>query len=124
MNIAIITFSDFNTNYGSILQSYALKVFLESNGHNVIFIRYREYNKSKRQYSVRCLLRKYAIRIYYAIHHNRLKKRRDSFSAFIKQNIPHTSLFTSEVDLEKSLDRYDAYICGSDQIWNPANTNF
>ena len=45
MKIAIITFSDFNTNYGSILQAFALKCFLQTYGHEVVFIRYREYNK-------------------------------------------------------------------------------
>lgn len=44
-NIAIITFSDFNTNYGSMLQALSLKIYLEGFGHRVVFIKYREFNE-------------------------------------------------------------------------------
>lgn len=119
MKIAIITFSDFNTNFGSILQSLALKTFLESEGHEVTFIRYREFHSHKPD-SLLLRIRIFLIRIYYMIYHNERKRRITNFRNFIDANLPHTRLFTSEEDLEMNLESYDAYICGSDQIWNIA----
>lgn len=43
MKIAIITFSDFNTNYGSMLQSFSLGHYLKKQGHDVVWIKYREF---------------------------------------------------------------------------------
>ena len=118
MNIAIITFSDFNTNYGSILQAFALKFFLQEHGHKVTFIKYREYNKFI-THSFKSRIKKYAVKAYHLLYTEQEKKRRSQFKAFIQSNIPHTHLYTSEQDLESNLnENFDAYICGSDQIWN------
>ena len=46
MKAVIITFSDFNTNYGSMLQAFSMKNFLEKQGLEVEFIRYREFHTS------------------------------------------------------------------------------
>lgn len=117
MKIAIITFSCMNTNYGSILQAYSLKRFLESLGHNVEFIKYREFHKTYPQ-NFSSLIKYLFIHLYKFLYFFRLKKREYSFVEFIEKNLPHTRLFTSEKDLENGLGVYDAYICGSDQIWN------
>ena len=117
MNIAIITFSDFNTNYGSILQALALRTFLESEGHVVTFIKYREFHpiqKGSIVNSLRCL----CINIYNWLYRNQKNKRTRNFREFIDAHLPHTRLYTSEEDLEQNLELFDAYICGSDQIWN------
>ena len=53
MRIAIITFSDFNTNYGSMLQAFSLKLYLERRGHKVVFIRYREFNDPPKSDSIK-----------------------------------------------------------------------
>lgn len=118
MNIAIITFSDFNTNYGSILQSFALKFFLQQHGHNVTFLRYREFNKQPKRTFISCI-RSYVVKAYYYMHKKQIQRRKNSFSSFIQNYIPHTKLYTSEKDLETNLPNvFDAFICGSDQIWN------
>lgn len=117
MNIAIITFSDFNTNYGSILQALALKTFLESEGHKVKFIKYREFHSTTPAgiYNKVCSL---LVKLYYWLYRAERKKRYENFRAFIDENLDHTRLFTSEEDLKKHLEPFDAYVCGSDQIWN------
>lgn len=118
MKIAIITFSDFNTNYGSILQAFALKCFLQNYGHEVVFIRYREYNKIHYN-TFKDYLKKQLINLYYLLHTSRISNRRQNFIKFIDAEIPHTRLYTSEEDIEQNLTLdFDAYICGSDQIWN------
>lgn len=117
MNIAIITFSDFNTNYGSILQAFALKTFLESEGHSVTFIKYREFNSSSTKFSIN-QIRSILIKAYYWIYRSEKKRRTYNFKQFIDEYLKHTRLYTSEEDLEQNLESFDAYICGSDQIWN------
>ena len=52
-NIAIITFSDFNTNYGSMLQALSLKIYLEGFGHRVVFIKYREFNEPVKEKKIK-----------------------------------------------------------------------
>jgi len=116
MKIAIITFSDFNTNYGSILQTYALKMFCESLGHEVVNIRYREFNDI--HYSLVGKLKSSARSLYNCLFSRRREERYSNFQRFINQHISHTELFTSEEILEKHLPVFDAYVCGSDQIWN------
>lgn len=119
MNIAIITFSDFNTNFGSILQALALKSFLQSEGHKVTFIRYREFHSYKSG-SLVGDIRSLLIKFYYFLHRSERKKRVQNFRTFIDLHLNHTRLFSSEDDLEQNLDTFDAYVCGSDQIWNIA----
>lgn len=117
MNIAIITFSDFNTNYGSILQALALKTYLMSEGHSVTFIRYREFHNSETR-GLYNKVKSVLIKIYMYIYRKERAERQYNFRKFIDKHLSHTRLFTSEVDLEHNLQHFDAYICGSDQIWN------
>ena len=52
---------------------------------------------------------------------SRLKslKRKKNFDIFSKKNIKSTlKLYRSNEDLKRNLPEADAYICGSDQIWN------
>ena len=117
MNIAIITFSDFNTNYGSILQALALKTFLESEGHKVTFIKYREFHSIKAS-GIYSKIRSACIKIYYWFYRKEKEQRALNFQTFIDENLEHTRLYTSEEDLKNHLETFDVYICGSDQIWN------
>lgn len=118
MKIAIITFSDFNTNYGSRLQAYSLANFLKRNGHQVEFIRYREFNKSPKPISFRQIASLVATKLIKIIDANNRKKRNISFNKFSEKFLNHTELYTSNEDLKNNLIEYDCYICGSDQIWN------
>lgn len=118
MRIAIITFSDFNTNFGSILQALALKSFLQSEGHEVTFIRYREFHPSSHQETLMGRIRSLLIKLYYFLYRGESRSRALNFRTFIDNHLNHTRLYTSEKDLESNLEDFDAYICGSDQIWN------
>lgn len=117
MNIAIITFSDFNTNYGSILQAVALKTYLEKKNHNVTFIRYREFNKIKTK-SLRSKFKYVAIKLHTLLNIKQKKNRETSFRKFINDNLNHTKLYTDSKLMQQELNYFDTYICGSDQIWN------
>lgn len=121
MNIGVITFSDFNTNYGSMLQALSMKIYLENIGHNVTFIRYREYNKpiSKQGINiVKCFVRRNLLLMYTWLHRADRYKTIANFQEFQNTFFKYTKLYTSNEELSQMEEKFDAVICGSDQIWN------
>ncbi len=123
MKIGILTFHAAH-NYGAVLQAYGTQEYLRSLGHDVEVIDYRpEY-----------LMIPYKLidskRVIYASPVKTLKRllgeimifrrlflRYVRFNKFIKQR-----LNLSEKVLDVIPPDYDAYIFGSDQIWNPKIT--
>lgn len=122
VRVAIITFSDFNTNYGSMLQALSLKLQLEKLGHDVQFIKYREFNKPIKSGNIKenviSFVRRNALNIIININKNRIKETESNFENFRSNYLKHTKLYTSNDSLKNNLEEFDCYICGSDQIWN------
>ncbi len=123
MKIAVITFSDFNTNYGSMLQAFALKTYLEGLGHQVTFIKYREFNKDlnkgkKLKERVVLFAKKTILSVYALLKRKDIKSTKENFCSFKKEYFQYTPLYTSNEELRDKLEQFDCYICGSDQIWN------
>lgn len=123
MNIRIITLP-LHTNYGGILQNYALCKVLSCNGHNVKSIKWtgkdftlsnfrkplvylkRFFNKQEIGYEKRMNLE-------YPIISEKLYR-------FVQKHIPQTEeTFTSEAELNAYLKKQsiDTIVYGSDQIW-------
>lgn len=118
-------------NHGASLQEYALLFFLNSNGFEAKTIRYKppylsnhfnflfinnpKFDKFllKQLY----LLAKLPGRIR-GLRHKRV------FDNFSKKHIPGDKIkYRSNEELVKNLPLADAYICGSDQIWNSIYEN-
>lgn len=117
--VAILSLYYHNFNYGGILQSYALQKAVSSMGIDVVQISYdlmSGYQKSffsKMKYFLKKPIR-YAYRKIAFPNIIDLENRILEFA----EKIPHTKVVT--VDNIKRLEKeYDAFICGSDQIWNP-----
>lgn len=122
MKIGILTFHCAH-NYGAVLQCYATQEFLRSLGHEVEIINYRpEY-----------LLRPYRLFDkgnitrggFKRLHKNILQEliifptrysRWKVFQRFINKRLSLSKPFT---ELSSVPNTYDAYIIGSDQVWNP-----
>lgn len=122
MKIGILTLP-LHTNYGGILQAYALQTILERMGHEVKVI---EQQQKKRPlwkmpiiYSKRVIrnLRGCKCPIFYE---QKMKKElpilRQFTNKFIKEYI-HIITYKSLNSINQN--EYDAYIVGSDQIWRP-----
>ena len=116
MKIGIITFH-WATNYGAVLQAYALQTFLIKLGHDVKIIDYmpRSYGKS----FVKCfvgkrpwLIKKKLIEYF----------KEQPFIKFRKKYLNLTVRYNSLQELKMNPPECDVYICGSDQIWNPSFT--
>lgn len=133
MNLAIIT-QPLDTNYGGILQNYALQQVLKKMGHNVTTIRHKNPGKSLveewkgwMKYSVlHCVYPDRYEKPQIVISAGDKSKIRKYTNAFIDKYIDCTALIESHEGFVKLNDAgYDAFIVGSDQCWRPKyNTEF
>lgn len=117
--VAILTFHH-TTNYGAVLQTYALQTVIEKLGNKCTVVDYRcplvESNFNKLHF--------YNFRnpfnyIKYRLNINYYLEKFDNFNDFIDQNIKLTK--TTYYNKKELLDldfMFDKFVCGSDQIWN------
>ena len=109
MRIGIITLGGAN-NYGSKLQAYALQTVLRNQGHSsvVLPVQYNKKNKGALK-----VLESPVRFLFEAIKEKK-------FAPFCARHFQSSGIEPSRVsDFLKSDSGFDAYICGSDQIWNP-----
>lgn len=123
MKIVILTLP-LHTNYGGILQCYALQKVLIRMGHDVKVLSRPKYG---RLHFIRYPLEicKRIFRHYFLGDKNHIFKNYDeiarkSIDNFIKRNIDYYKCRNWAVGVVKN---YDAIVVGSDQIWRPAYSN-
>ena len=120
MKIGILTFHC-AVNYGAVLQAYGLQEYLRSLGHEVyvidyrpdyLTVPYRPFKYSSGSYSSVIQRIKGLVRacLVYPI----CRKRNKNFSGFINKELKLYKL-----DFDNRFNDFDAFIFGSDQIWNP-----
>lgn len=117
MKIGIMTFH-WATNYGAVLQAYALQEYLKSMGHSVEIINYKP-----RQYDYSWLKNLRHPRN--LIHLDKIIKTRRKeklLSVFRMKYLQMTDRYYSITELRKNANNYDILISGSDQILNPSFT--
>jgi len=113
MKIGIMTFH-WATNYGAILQAYALQTYLSQHGHDTKIIDYLPYAYEKK------LIRCFNIKRPWWIPHNILEYRKElRLNEFRSKYLKLSKRYQAKEDLKNDPPAYDVYICGSDQIWNP-----
>lgn len=120
MKIGIVTFHAAR-NYGAVLQAYALQTHLAQAGHEPFLIDY-EYRFERRRHGLsRWIGRTPRKTAGLAI----VELLNLPFVVFQKAylNTGHTH-YTDYRQLQLAPPEADAYVCGSDQIWNPAHTQF
>jgi hypothetical protein len=133
MKIAILT-QPLRTNYGGILQAYALQTVLQRRGHEVIVINraYQDYPSIKLLYRRVGSILKSLIRRYiqgkkeYIIMNPFSSLFRTKWDGYIIQPFVKNKICQSpELRNSESMKRYfakqkfDCYIVGSDQVWRP-----
>lgn len=121
MKVGIITFHA-SHNYGSMLQAYALQQVVTALGHDCEIINFR--TERQRQY-YKPFWAEYPRlkKISFFIRHPRLSynayRKHCLFERFIKDNFRLSSEeYSNYNELQQKAQGYDAYISGSDQIWN------
>lgn len=114
MKIGIMTFH-WATNYGAVLQAYALQEYLTQLKNDVEIIDYVPF--TQRKGLMKCFVSRNFLTV---------KKKLKGYLKEVKIRkfrIEHLKLsthkYSSNAELCSNPPQYDAYICGSDQIWNP-----
>ena len=121
MKAGIVTINDDN-NYGNKLQNYAVQIFLENNNIDVKTIKnmpnINNKEKSKLKYYKK-RLRNHLHKIKMGLKNiNKPNKRKKKFLEFNKENIKFTKLVFN-INNKNIVKKYDYFIAGSDQVWNP-----
>jgi hypothetical protein len=126
MKIGIITLP-FNSNYGGLLQAFALQTVLKQMGHEVWSV-----NRRNRIMPFKFKVLSSTNRLIKSVISGKMGVIRSWATAkeelvidqhtnrFLSENIQTTDFLKSESDFEKlSRYKFDAYVVGSDQVWRP-----
>ena len=126
MKIGVLTFHGAH-NYGSVLQAYATCRLLSKWGHDVQIINLRNqaqkdaYRILKPIQSISSIPHRFFTLIIYP----QLKTRFNHFERFINKVLPITEIeFRNSAQLRDCIFDFDAFITGSDQVWNPSCQDF
>lgn len=119
-------------NHGASLQAYALMSYLQKIGHEVEIIDYKPDYLSNHYKLLAISNPAWEKNILTKLIYLMLKmperlnslKRKKSFDSFTKQHLNITcKRYHSNEELRNDLPKGDAFICGSDQIWNSLHKN-
>ncbi len=119
--VGIITFHRVY-NYGAVIQAYALQKILEAYDYDAEVI---DFSKDKQLDYTNIISRKNGLKrflktllLFPVISKRMVRKKR--FDSFLNQKvIMSKERYAHETELNKIDCKYDVFICGSDQVWNP-----
>lgn len=113
MKIGILTFH-WATNYGAVLQAYALQTYLESIGHEAMIVDYKPliYDINLKNFIFQRQWKD--IKAF-----NELRKKERDIVSFRSKYLHLTRRFITIKELDGRLDSFDVIISGSDQVLNP-----
>lgn len=121
MKICTITCSN-AVNYGARLQAYALATYLIKQGHEVEVIDYRPTYMdfyTKKWYWPRKSIKEWVKLLWQFRQRATAIRRHAAIEHFSKEYLPLTTQVYHNInELRKNSPQADAYIAGSDQIWN------
>ncbi len=124
MKIAILTWVSGTSNYGSVLQAYALQEYLKSLGFDVTVLNYKPLMEDAifpPKYKL--YWTKTKDKVHRVVHKNIkmqsiLKRTQLVCDEFVSHNIALSAPLQGIKGLERVANEYDVFICGSDQIWS------
>lgn len=129
--VAILTLFYRNYNYGGVLQGYALKKTIEKeSGNTVDILRYKDgknpiYSnviEQSKQYGFKAFFSKIFEKILEKcsfIINRKIGTRFAKFDQFIDECVNKDGVEYTDDNISQTLEKYDTYISGSDQVWNP-----
>ncbi len=120
MKVGIITEYCKSKNYGGNLQAYALCKYLNSiDGVIAEQIQYRNTSQNKIKANIKGVIMSYLMRLNPADKYiaKKLEQRAQVIYKF-NQKIPHSEKIYTDDDISDCVKKYDAFITGSDQVWN------
>ena len=120
MKIAIMTWYQYY-NYGTALQVSALSRVIEEFGKTPMIVKYKTkgyLTKKMDKYTVFSEFTKVKKKILFKNLNK--KERTNLFENFYKEYLTFTNECNTLPELERLNDEFDAFVCGSDQIWAPS----
>ncbi len=141
--VGIVSIYYNNDNYGGALQAYALSSAIQKLGYDAEQIRFT-YQRGKTEH--RCVkemsfgeviskvasrtfgrvikgARKKMFRFKYGKHDGKVKQavklRHEAFESFKQKSISQSEQIYTKETIAESLQQYNAFVTGSDQVWNP-----
>lgn len=129
LKIGILTFFE-SANYGTVLQAYALQKYLTDCGHEVELVHIkRNVHTGSRHFKLQTVqytfFDRFVIRLRSISAQKREIEREKRFALFRKEHLNVSPVFyENDVQLTEQLPRYDLYLSGGDQIWNPYHKVF
>lgn len=126
MKTAIITLP-IHTNYGGMLQAYALKVVLESMGHGAVVVDRKDkmplpaWYKAPFVYASRLLKKMVSsssnVEVFRELNYRKQLPIRSKYTRRFVDEYISPRLVSAYKDIKEG--EYDAFIVGSDQVWRP-----
>lgn len=129
MKVGIMTWFQYH-NYGTSLQVTGTYKVLRKYGYESAVIDYKESGNPIFKHRKGVLKEGFDIikkRLQdHPYHRYEEKGRKEKFDAFLRENLKFTKPVQLMSELESLNDEFDAFICGSDQIWAPSvfNTHY
>lgn len=129
-SVAIITHYHYGCNFGGILQAYALRKYIEDLGYDVKVIDYAWiqsdilHANNERFKFIKVFKRKFntllsLIKKYMQIYYFKSGKIRNKKFVEFRENYIKSTEFVYPGNISKLSEKFDFYIAGSDQVWNP-----
>lgn len=124
MKVGILTHFHKSINYGGVLQAYALCKFVNNAGHDCRQILYIPSVTSitNSSLTVEDVFRKLVSRFSKKLHKKKncnIKARMELLFVDFRESVPHTDREYTREDIADTNEIFDAFITGSDQVWNP-----
>jgi len=119
-NIGIVTF--LYTNYGALLQAYALQRYLKNENFNVVNIYFKtiEHENDSRVFNFYGTFKSKISQLFFTlIRYRGLKKRKLRTDLFKNKYFNLSPIYRTIEDFISRPPLFDIYISGSDQVFNP-----
>lgn len=119
--IGILSMFYNSTNYGGILQAYALIRYLKINGYRAEQICYNLYSAYSLNKRIKIIIKKYLqiisnprnIKLY-----RKIEKRNKIVVRAANRLVPHSEKVYKEKNIGCCINQYSMFITGSDQVWH------
>ena len=123
--VATITYHR-SDNFGSVLQAYALGEKLRQMGYVQYVIDYRRKEVAEKYQVLRKPTSRYLLMTdcYHLLHYGALKEGQRRFERFRQDCLRLSQKYCEENTLRKDPPKADAYVVGSDQVWNTDISDF
>lgn len=108
-----------NNNFGAALQAYALQYLLNKNSYECEDISYsRVLPENNNITKIKKAIVAIKNVVFHPISMSRIRKKKRTFKRFVDKNIGYSKRNYNKFDIQESVNNYDCFICGSDNIWN------